>query len=596
MVLKNKKKWLLPLTTAAIAMTLTGCSNNSSSGSSSGSSSSSSEQATADKQFPRKVSNTSKPIEGGTLNYGMVSDSPFTGIFNSNLSKSAADSTVAQFGNESLFKTNDDYKIIDGGAANLKLDIDAKTATVTINPNVKWSDGVPVTAKDVVYSYKMVANSGTQTTRYTGKLKNIEGIADYHDGKSDQISGITTPKGDDGNTVVIKFSNMTPGMSQSGNGYFLENASPEHYLKNVPFDKLVSSDEIRKRPLFFGPYKLSNLVAGQSAEWVPNEYYYGEKPKLAKITASVVSSANATQATLSNKYDIIDVRNSEWKEVQKAPNTEFIGDVGLGYGFLGFKVGKWDSQKGEAVMDSNSKMADKNLRQAIGYAMNIDQVNDKYSNGLSYRVKSLIPEKFNNFYDKNVQGYEYNIDKANKLLDEAGYKKNGEYRTDKNGQPLVINLGSSTGSSIQEPIIQNYIQQWKKIGLNVQLASGRLMEFNSYVEKVQNDDPGIDMFMLAWNLSSEPSPAGIYARTAPFNFTRFTSDEHDKLLADIDSKESFNAEHRQQAFFKWQEWMNDNAYVIPTSNAYGITAVNKRVVGYGLDSDSSWSTVGVSSN
>lgn len=392
----------------------------------------------------------------------MVASTPFTGIFNSALSTTSADSTVAQFGAEGLFKTDDDYKIVDGGAANLKLNVDAKTATITINPNVKWSDGQPLTAKDVVYSYKIIANPATKSTRYTEALQNIEGMEDYNTGKSDQISGITSPNGDDGNEVVLKFKEMKPGMTQSGNGYFWEQASPEHQLKDVPFDKLVSSDEIRKTPLYYGPYKLSNLVPGQSVEWVPNEYYYGEKPKLAKITLSVVSPSNATQAALSNKYDMIDVQNNAWNEVKNAPNTEFIGKIPLTYYYLGFKVGKWDADKGENVMNSNSKMNDKNLRQAMGYAMNIDQVYEKYASGLSFRVPSLIPEQFGQFFDKSVKGYDYNLDKANQLLDEAGYKKNGDYRTDKNGQPLVINFAAMSGSAIQEPIIQNYIQQWKK--------------------------------------------------------------------------------------------------------------------------------------
>lgn len=590
-MVNKKKKWLMPIATAAIAMTLAGCSNNSGGGSSS-----SKEAETTNKQFPVTVSNKNKAIEGGTLSLGMVSDTPFTGIFNSALSTSANDTAVSQFGDEPLFKTDDDYKIVDGGAANLKLNVDAKTATVTINPNVKWSDGQPLTAKDIVYSYKIIANPATKSTRYTDSLQNIEGITDYNAGKSDQISGITTPNGDDGNQVVIKFKEMKPGMTQSGNGYFWETASPQHQLKDIPFDKLVSSDQVRKTPLYYGPYKLTNLVAGQSAEWSPNDYYYGEKPKLSKITISVVSPSNATQAALSNKYDIIGVQNNAWKEVQSAPNTEFLGKIPLSYSYLGFKVGKWDAEKGENVMNESSKMNDQKLRQAIGYAMNIDQAYEKYMNGLSFRVPSLIPEQFGQYFNKNVKGYDYNLDKANQLLDEAGYKKNGDYRTDKNGQPLVIKLAAMTGNSVQEPIIQNYIQQWKKIGLNVQLTTGRLIEFNSFYDKIQNDDPEVDMFMGAWSLSSEPSPNDIYNRKAPFNFTRFASNEQDQLLADIDSKDSFNQEHRQQAFFKWQEWMNDNAYVIPMANSYGITAVNKRVVGYSKLPSSSWASVGVSSN
>lgn len=70
------------------------------------------------------------------------------------------------------------------------------------------------------------------------------------------------PDGANGRKVVIHFKEMKPGMLQSGNGYFLETASPYHQLKRIPFNKLESSDAVRKNPLFFGPYKISKIVRG----------------------------------------------------------------------------------------------------------------------------------------------------------------------------------------------------------------------------------------------------------------------------------------------------------------------------------------------
>lgn len=67
------------------------------------------------------------------------------------------------------------------------------------------------------------------------------------------------PNGENGRKVVLHFKEMKPGMLQSGNGYFLETAEPYHYLKDVPFDKLLSDDKVRKQPLFFGPYKVQKL-------------------------------------------------------------------------------------------------------------------------------------------------------------------------------------------------------------------------------------------------------------------------------------------------------------------------------------------------
>jgi len=382
--------------------------------------------------------------------------------------------------------------------------------------------------------------------------------------------------------MIIHHSELKPGMYNSGNGYFWEGAEPYHYLKDVPFSKLQSSDKIRKNPMFFGPYKLEKLVRGQSATWVPNKYYWRGKPKLDKIVGSVVSTNSASQAIKSQKFDIADVINSQWKSVKDSKNTTFIAKIPLYYSYLSFKVGKWDAKKGKNVMDPNAKMNNKALRQAIAYGMNISQVDKKYSNSLSFHIPTLIPAQFGDYFDKSAKGYDFNLKKANQILDKAGYKKKGKWRVQPNGKPLKIKFLSQAGSAVQEPIVQNYIQQWHKLGLNVSLYNGRLIEFNSYVDKVQNDAPGVDMFMGAWQLSSEPSPNDLYSEGAPFNLGRFVTPENSKLLKAIDSQKAFDHKYRVEQFHKWQEYMLDQAYTVPVNNAYSITAVNSKLTGYSL--------------
>ncbi|GAA2952672.1 oligopeptide ABC transporter substrate-binding protein [Lactobacillus kefiranofaciens] len=544
------------------------------------------------KKFPQQT--PKKAVKkGGTLSYALETDTPFTGIFNDELSTTAIDSTVAQFGDESLFDTDDSYKINSKGPATFKLDRKAKTITIEVKKGVKWSDGKQVTAKDVEYEYEIMANKGSKSQRYTASLQNIVGVTDYHDGKSKTISGIEMPDGENGRKVVIHFKEMKPGMLQSGNGYFLESASPYHQLKNIPFDKLQSSDAVRKNPIFFGPYKISKIVRGQSVTWVPNKYYWRGTPKLDKITISVVNTNSASQAIKSHKFDIADVVNSQWDQVKNTKDVNFVAKIPLSYGYMGFKVGKW--KDGRNVMDPKAKMNNKALRQAMAYAMNIDAVNKRYTHGLSFRVPTLIPEQFGDYFNKNVKGYSYNLKKANQLLDKAGYKKKGTYRVQPNGKPLTINLAAMAGDSTLEPITRNYIQQWKKIGLNVKLTTGRLIEFNSFYDKIQNDAKDVDVFMAAWSLSSEPSPNDLYNEKAPFNFTRFVTKKNTQLLGEMDSQKAFNHKYRVDKFHEWQKYMNDEAYVVPTSNSYSIDAVNSKITGYSLkpsDANSLWYKVG----
>lgn len=557
------------------AALLAGC------GKSSSSSSSSNSGAKDAKKFPEATA-TATAKKGGSITIAEESDTPVKGVFLNELSDSQYDSDFMQFGNETLFATDDQYKINNKGAATFKMDRKAKTVTIEVKKGVKWSDGKQVTAKDVEYSYEIIANKASQSSRYTSSLADIVGLAEYHDGKSKKISGIEMPDGENGRKVVLHFKEMKPGMTQSGNGFFWESAAPYHYLKDVPFSKLQSSDKVRKNPLFFGPYKLSKLVRGQSATWVRNPYYYRGKAKLDKITISVISPNSASQSIKSKKFDMIDVVNSQWKQVKGTKGYNFVAQIPLSYSYMGFKVGKWDKKTGSVKMNKNSKMSNRYLRQAMGYAMNVDEVTQHYTQGLSFRVKTLIPEAFGDFYDKSVKGFPLNIKKANALLDKAGYKKKkGEtYRRDPNGKKLTIHLAAMSGSTNQEAIVQNYIQQWKKIGLHVTLTTGRLIEFNSFYDKVQNDDPSVDVFMAAWSLASEPTQDDLYGPKAPYNLTRFATSENTKLLKEMGSDKAFNHSYRVQKFHEWQQYMQKEAFVIPLYNAYSITAVNSKLVNY----------------
>ncbi|MCO6533860.1 MULTISPECIES: oligopeptide ABC transporter substrate-binding protein [Lactobacillus] len=556
---------------SAAALTLVACGKNSNTANN--------QNAKTASKFPQAVP-VKEAKQGGTLKYAIKTDTPFTGVFSDELSTTAIDSSVAEPGEESLFDTDDSYKITNKGPATMKLDRNAKTITITVKKGVKWSDGKQVTAKDLEYPYEILANKKTKAQRYSSQLEEIEGVKEYHQGKSKTISGIEMPDGDNGRTVVLHFKEMKPGMLYSGNGYFWESAAPYHYLKNIPFEKLQSSDQIRKKPLYFGPYKVEKIVRGQSVTWVPNKYYWRGKPKLDKIVSQVISQNSISQGIKSRKFDVAEVVNDQWNEVKDTKGVNFVAQIPLAYHYIGFKVGKWDAKQDKNVMNPNAKMNNKALRQAMGYAVNVDSVDQHYTSGLSFRIPTLIPAQFGDYFDKDAKGYNYNLKKANQLLDKAGYKKKGKWRVQPNGKPLTINFMAMTGSSAQEPTVQNYIQQWQKIGLNVKLLGGRLTEFNSFYDKIQNDDPQVDVYMAGWSLASEPSPASMYGESSPMNYSRFATSKNNKLLKEIDSQKSFNHSYRVEKFHQWQEYMNDQAYVLPLDNSYKVIAVNNKLTGY----------------
>lgn len=170
-------------------------------------------------------------------------------------------------------------------------------------------------------------------------------------------------------------------------------------------------------------------------------------------------------------------------------------------------------------------------------------------------------------------------------MKEAGYEdKDGDgFVEDPKGKAFTVKLATMAGSDKDDKITQFYIQNWKDVGVKVELTTGRPIEFNSFYDKVQADDKDIDMFMAAWGTGTNPSPNGLFSKNAQFNYSRYTTPELEKLLADIDSKESLDAAHRGEAFKAWQQYMFEQAVTVPMYFRTEIFPVNNRVKGYSIN-------------
>src|SRR5699024_8055004 len=270
-------------------------------------------------------------------------------------------------------------------------------------------------------------------------------------------------------------------------------------------------------------------------------------------------------------------------------NVEFLGAIDLYYAYIGFKLGTWDAEKGEVATDLDGmKMGDINLRKAMAHAIDTEAVGEKLYNGLRWKATTFIPPSHPEYHDDENPGHVYDVDKANEILDEAGYEwaEGEEFRTDPDGNELVMNFASMSGDEIAEPLADFYIQSWHEVGLNVQLLEGKLHEFNSFYERVGEtgeDDPKIDIFAGAWGVGSDVDPRGLYGRDAMFNFSRYSSEENDKILADGVSEEAFDTKYRQEVYKEWQQLMLDEVPVIPTLYALEIVPVNNRVINWSLD-------------
>ena len=538
-------------------------------------------------KFETETQNKDNAVPGAVLSVAMVKDSPLVGIFNEAMYKDGYDGDIIEwFLTNTILDIDENFEITDTGIATLNVDPENKKATIKIKDGMKWSDGQPIVADDVIYPYEVIGNKDYTGVRYSDESAKIVGMEEYKAGKASTISGI---KKVDDKTVEISFKEIGQGIFTGGNGLLIY-AMPKHYLKDVPIKDLEKSEKVRTKLVVAGPYTISSIVPGESIELKANPNYFRGKPKTEKVTVQVVNSQTITAAMKSGKYDLVfDIPTELYKIYKDFDNIETLGRQELYYSYLGFKMGKYDKAKGENIVNPNAKMADLKLRQALAYGLDINQMVKAFYDGLREKATSSVPPVFGKYYPKDLAGFPYDPEKAKKLLDEAGYKDvNGDgYREDKNGKPFEIKIAAMSGGDIAEPLVQFYIQQWKEIGIKGVLATGRLIEFNSFYDKVEADDPEIDVYFAAWGVGTNLSPFETAGRKSMFNYTRFASEENDKLMDEVASPKTLtDPNYKPEAYKKWQEYFINQAVEVPLTYRYQLYPVNKRVknfdVAYGI--------------
>ncbi|MED5606033.1 oligopeptide ABC transporter substrate-binding protein [Fusobacterium pseudoperiodonticum] len=541
--------------------------------------------STVESQYPSYVENEGNPVETSVLKVAVVSDSPFRGIFNGFLYSDSLDGSFMASTMNGAFPIDADLKIIlDSDETPIKVSVnpEEKTVTYKINPNFKWSNGEPVTTKDIVKTYEIMANqeyiTSSKSLRYNKNRKAIVGIEEYNEGKADKISGLEVI---DDSTMKIHLKEMTPSVYWGGN--FVPEFVNAKQFEGIPMDKITESDALRKNPLSYGPYVIKEIVQGEKVIFEANPYYYKGEPKIKRLEMEILPPSQQVAAIKSGKYDIVlKVSPEIFPELEKLDNINILTKKAGSMNYIAFKLGKWDEEKNEVVTDPNSKMYDLNLRKAIAYAIDMDAVSKQFYHGLSTPAKSQLSPLFPSLHNPEINGFKQDVEKAKQLLDEAGFKDvDGDgIREGKDGKPVKYTLAMMSGGEIAEPLAQYYIQQWKAIGLDVELLDGRLLDSKNFYNRVNGDDPAIDFCIAGIGFGTDPQQLAIFGKNAKFNISRYISDNLEAALDATVSKDAMNEEYRVKAYKDYEKVFMEEIPAVPILNKLDILVVNKRIKKY----------------
>jgi peptide/nickel transport system substrate-binding protein len=314
---------------------------------------------------------------------------------------------------------------------------DGKTIIWHLRHGVKWSDGAPFDADDVVFSTKAVLNPNNNEVGRDGW---------------DLITKIDEP---DKYTVVYHLRKPYAAYLPTFFGSAGANPCvlPAHLLAKLPN---INNAPYNALPVGIGPFKYSKWTRGDSVEMVANPLYFRGTPKLQKIIFKIVPDRNTVTTQLeTHELDLwLPVAAAYYSRVNALSGVSTIRQPSYYFGHLDFQ-------------NAHPLLSDVRVRQALRLAIPRQQIRDTIRHGIGILQETPISPK-NPMFDAAIPRVPYDLAKANALLDRAGWTKRGldGVRT-KNGQRLQLVFATSSGTPDNDTMIELIRANWQKIGVSI---------------------------------------------------------------------------------------------------------------------------------
>lgn len=434
---------------------------------------------------------------GGELIASTIGEGPKT--FNPFNSKDNTSSTMAGVMYDGLLTTDP----ITGQPApklakSYSISPDGKTYTIKLRHGIKWSDGKPITADDVVFTWHDIifAGLGDTSTRDSlvidDKLPTVRKIDNY-------TVEFTTPK------PYAPFIRM---LSTS--------IAPKHYFLPAvkggaeTFDRFLGTTTQPKDIVVSGAFKLKEYVPAQRVVFERNPNYYeinknNEKlPYLDKYIYLIVGDLNNEVLKFEAKeLDVISLQGSKvarYKSLE--PHSDFtLYNLGPATGtmYISMNLNNRKNDKGKYSVDPIKQkwFQDLNFRQAVDYAIDRKNMVFNIANGIGEPL--FTPESLNSIYlNKNIKPYDKNLEKSRELLKKSGFYTKKEKLYDKEGNRVEFDLYTNAGNTEREAIGVMVKQDLEDLGMKINFKP---IEFNSLVNKLVST---YDWDMVIMGLTGSP--------------------------------------------------------------------------------------------
>lgn len=538
---------------------------------------------------------------GGSIVFSTIGEGPKT--FNPFNTKDATSSTMANMMFDGLVTTKPDTgEVIPKLAKSFEISSDGKTYIFHLRHGIKWSDGKPITADDVVFSWNkiLLAGLGNTSTRDSmlidGQLPKVEKIDDY------------TVKF----TIIKPFAPFLRMISAS--------IAPKHIFAPAVkkgakyFDSFWSTTTPPKDFVVNGAFKLKQYLAAQRVVFERNPNYYeinlkGEKlPYLNKVIYLIVGDLNnETLKFEAHELDSIGLRGSNVGRYKKKEEKSdyIIYNIGPDTGtmFIALNLNTRKNEQGKYYVEPKKQawFNDLNFRNAVDWAIDRCAMVNNVANGLASPL--FTSESLNSIYlnKKLKNGHPQNIKKAKEFLKKSGFYWKEGILYDKLGNRVEFNLYTNAGNTEREAIGVMVKQDLENLGMKVNFKP---VEFNSLVNKLVNtyDWDFAIMGLTGSPLEPHDGKNVWYSNGSLHLFNQRPSDKKvtdklsweaklDKIFDEASLKIKFK--DRKKLYDEYQQIVYDEKPIIYLYSPIRVTAIRKKFgniypsplsgVGYNLD-------------
>lgn len=381
---------------------------------------------------------------------------------------------------------------------------DRKVLTFHLREGVVWSDGVPVTADDVRFTWQAHTHPDVAYSSSFMKenIKDVE-VVDPH-------------------TVRFHFTRVySKQILDANEGVIL----PKHAWEKLPFSKWrESSDWFVQNLVVSGPFKVATWQPQQDVVLVRNERYWRQgRPYLDKVVVrNVPDPASQMTQLFSGDIDFLpQVQSGDMERIQADPRLELIR-----YWFRNFQCLVWNLRQ--------PQFADAEVRRALTLAIDRQTIVDTiFPNGTGRIAVSPIVQSVWAF-DRTLKPYPYDPAEARRILESKGWKDtNGDGVIDKDGKPFSFVLLSNAGNQQRNDAAVMIQDQLKKVGIQVE---PRVVEFNSMTADGAEGKFDAMIFGFAMDTSLDMTAQFGTDATQDGNFGAYSNPEFERLMAEALAK------------------------------------------------------------